>query len=127
MFILLLFVFLLFFPNLIIMNFINIHEISSELHQHLLNVLIIAGITFIFDGIVWVEIGILEAGGDMNYMMMTIAVCFAIFMAIPIFYLIDISSLSVEMMWILYTLTDVACVLLLLHRYKSNKWIKIKV
>ena len=127
MFIILLFTFILCCPNLIIMNFVDINAISPETYQHLLNVLKLVATCSIFDGIVWIEAGIFVAGGDMNYMMPIIALCLSTFMAIPIFFIMNPSNLSVERMWMLYALADMSCGLILLHRYKTNKWIKIKV
>ena len=124
---LLLLTFILLFPDFILGNYVNVNEISPELHQHLLNVLKIAWLTFIFDGIVWIEAGILESGGDMNYMMIIIAANLGIFVALPIFGFMNTSNLSVEMVWILYTVAVFANVLMLFMRYKSNKWIKISV
>ena len=124
---LLLLAFILSFHDTIINNYVDVNKISPELHQHLLNVFKIAWLCFLFDGIVWIEAGILEAGGDMNYMMVTIASCLAIFVALPTFCILDTSSISVEMIWTLYTISTMANVLLLFRRYRSNKWIKIKV
>ncbi|MBR1944204.1 MAG: hypothetical protein IJ848_01885 [Alphaproteobacteria bacterium] len=123
----LLLIFILSCSDLILSNYVNINEISPELHQHLLNVLRLAWITFIFDGILWIEAGILEAGGDMNYMMLTIASCLGMCVALPIFGFMNTNTLSVEMVWTLYTLSSLSNVLLLFMRYKSNKWIKIHV
>ena len=124
---LLLLMFILIFSDFIINNYVDVNNISPELHRHLLNVFKIAWLCFVFDGIVWIEAGILESGGDMNYMMVTIASCLGIFVAFPIFCIMDTSSISVEMVWTLCTISTMASVLLLFRRYKSNKWIKIEV
>ncbi len=113
--------------DFIINNYVDINTISTELHQHLLNVLKIAWLCFVFDGIVWIEAGILEAGGDMNYMMLTIASCLGVFVALPIFCIMDTSNMLVETVWLLYTVATIANVLLLFRRYKSNRWIKIDI
>ena len=119
--------FILIFTDKIINNYIDINTINPELHQHLINVFKIAWLCFLFDGTVWIEAGILEAGGDMNYMMVTIAVCLAIFVAFPIFFVMNTSNLTVETVWILCTISTMASSLLLFRRYKSDKWIKIEV
>ena len=119
--------FILLFPNLILSNYVNLNEISPELYQHLLNVLKLTWLCFLFEGIIWIEAGILEAGGDMNYMMITIAASLGIFVALPIFVFMDTSNLSVEMVWILYTIAAIANTVMLFMRYKSNEWIKITV
>ncbi len=126
-FILMLFTFILLLPDLIINNFVNVSEISSDLHKDILDILKLVAICFTFDGIVWIEVGILAAGGDMNYTMPTICACLFIFLAIPIYFIINTENLSVSTMWLLYTIADIACSLVLFKRYKSNKWVKIEV
>ena len=118
---------ILIFSDLIISNYVDINTISPELHQHILNVFKLAWLCFVFDGIVWIEAGILEAGGDMNFMMVTIASCLGIFVAFPTFCIFDTNSISVEIIWIMYTVSTAASVILLFKRYRSNKWIKIEV
>ena len=120
-------VLILIFHDFIINSYVDVNTISSELHTHLLNVFKIAMLCFLFDGILWIEAGILEAGGDMNYMMLTIASCMGTFVAFPIFCIMDTASLSVENVWTLYTIASMTNVLLLFRRYRSDKWIKIEV
>lgn len=127
LFIFIVFLLIFLFPDLIIMNFVDVKSINVDLHNYLVNVLKLVATCFIFDGIVWVEIGVLAAGGDVNYTMPTISICLLLFLAFPIFYIIDKSNITVETMWMFYTLADIACALVLLYRYKSNKWIKIKI
>lgn len=122
-----LFIIVLYFPNLIITNFVDISKISPESYLYLTNVLLLVITCFIFEGIVWVEEGILAAGGDINYMMLSVISCSILFIAFPIFCIIDTSNLSVKTFWILYTFADIVCTLVLFSRYKSDKWIKIKV
>ena len=82
---------------------------------------------YIIDGIVWIIAGIVEAGGDINYMMITIASCLWSVVAIPDYFLYKSHLLHVERTWMLLFVSVVTSATLLYYRYKSNKWIHIKV
>ena len=82
---------------------------------------------FLIDGFVWIIAGIVEAGGDINYMMITIASCLWGIVAIPDYFLYRCHLLHVERTWMLLFVSIVTSATVLYHRYKSDKWIHIKV
>ena len=119
--------FIFIYPSIFINSFIDMNSASHELINEIILVMGLMMITFLFDGVVWIEAGILEAGGDVNFMMATIAGCITAFVAIPAGFLIYSNTFSVEWDWILYSLSSVIASIILLKHYRSNKWIHINV
>lgn len=115
-----------FAPQLILNNFIRF-EVTPEVINRATFVLYLVLMYYLLDGIVWIIAGILEAGGDINYTMLTIAICLWIFVTIPDCILYNLSSLQVEITWILLVVAVVSIASVLYHRYRSDKWIHIKV
>lgn len=115
-----------FFPELILNNFIKF-QVSEELIARAILVLKLVLIYFFVDGMVWVVAGVIEAGGDINYTMITIASCLWTIVTIPSYILYKLNMLQIEITWLLLFTAVVSIFLLLYHRYRSNKWIHIKV
>ena len=121
-----LFVILYGFPELITSQFIRF-DVSSETIDMAFFILKLVWIFFLFDGALWVIAGIIEAGGDINFTMWSIATCLWIFTALPAIILYHFKILSIEMTWGLLIFTVIAVNILLHLRYRYGKWIKIKV
>ena len=115
-----------FYPELVINNFIRF-DISPEIFQRASDILWFVLLYFLIDGFVWIIAGIVEAGGDINYMMITIASCLWGIVAIPNYFLYQCNLLHVERTWMLLFVSIVTSATVLYHRYKSDKWIHIKV
>lgn len=115
-----------FFPELIINNFIKF-EVSNEVIARVIVVLRLVLLYFLMDGMCWVVAGIIEAGGDINYTMITIASCLWTIVTIPSYILYKLNMLYIEQTWLLLFASVVSIFFMLYHRYKSNKWIHIKV
>ena len=116
----------LFFPEIIINNFIKF-DVGSDVVQHAILVLRLVLLYFLFDGVVWVIAGVIEAGGDISYTMITIATCLWIFVTIPSYILYKFGMLQVEFTWIMLFVAVVSISIILYHRYKSDKWNHIKI
>ena len=114
------------FPMAII-ELLKINSATPELIQQITLVLGLMMITFLVDGIIWIEAGILEAGGDVNYMMGVISISNSIFVAIPAFILVCNGAFSVVWSWILYSIANSVSAFMLYKRYKSNRWVHINV
>lgn len=115
-----------FFPEFIINNFIRF-EVSDELIVQSIGVLRLVLLYFLIDGMTWVVAGIIEAGGDINYTMLTIASALWTIVTIPSYILYKLDMLRIEVTWLLLITAVVSIFFMLYHRYKSNKWIHIKV
>ncbi len=115
-----------FFPELILNNFIKF-QVSEEITARIILVLKLVLLYFFVDGMTWCIAGVIEAGGDINYTMMTIASCLWTIVTIPSYILYKFGLLQIEITWLLLLTSVVSMVFLLYHRYKSNKWIHIKV
>lgn len=115
-----------FCPELIISNFIRV-DVAPETIQRAMDILWFVLLYFLIDGFVWIIAGIVEAGGDINYMMMTIASCLWGIVAIPDYFLYKCNVLHVEKTWMLLFIAVVTIATVLYHRYKSDRWIHIKV
>lgn len=115
-----------FFPELITNIFVKF-EVSKETLDlaHFVLRLVLA---YIFlDGFCWVIAGVIEAGGDINYTMLTIAFYLWIIAAMPVIILHHFGLLNIKITWTLL-IAAVACISsTLYHRYKTDKWIHIKV
>ncbi len=116
----------IFFPEIITSNFIHF-DVSKEVLDQTLTILKMVLIYFLFDGIVWVIAGVIEGGGDINYTMVSIAMCLWFLGAVPTFILSKLGMLSIELTWTFLIASVVTIVGILYHRYKSDKWIHIKV
>lgn len=115
-----------FYPELILNNFIKF-EVDPSLIARTIFVLRLVLLYFLVDGIVWVIAGVIEAGGDINYTMLTIASCLWAIVAIPAYGLYKFGLLQIEIAWILLFCSVVSIATILYHRYKTNKWIHITV
>ena len=115
-----------FYPELIVNNFIRF-DVSPEIFQRAADLLWLVLLYFLIDGFVWIIAGIVEAGGDINYMMITIASCLWGIVAIPDYFLYKCHLLHVERTWMLLFISIVTSATVLYHRYKSDQWIHIKV
>lgn len=113
-------------PDLVVNNFIKF-DVDPEVVQRAKTILWLVLIYFSIDGIVWIIAGIIEAGGDINYMMITIASCLWVFVTIPDYLLFKVGELSVERTWCLLAVAVVSTATILYHRYKTDKWIHIQV
>lgn len=116
----------IFFPEVITDNFIKF-DVSKETLDTTILILRLVIIYFFIDGIVWVIAGVIEAGGDISYTMVTIASCLWVFVALPAFVLFQLGMLKIELTWIMLIVAVVSIAAILYHRYKSDKWIHIKV
>jgi MATE family multidrug resistance protein len=114
----------IFAPRLIIDNFVRF-DVSPEMIHDIEIILRLVLVYMLFDGIGWVVAGVIEGGGDVNFTMVTIAICVWVVVAIPSIVLYHSGSLSTIKTWLLL---DVAVVMIsstLYRRYKSGKWILI--
>jgi MATE family multidrug resistance protein len=120
----------IFYPELIIKNFIKF-DINERVMCEIVVMLRVVLLFFIVDGLVWVIAGVIEGGGDISYVMLTIAVCIWCIVVIPSFALskfgIQLGLFHVEITWILLSFAAASEALLLYRRYRSDKWIHIKV
>ena len=126
MFVLIIAVVFKFFPEAVINNFIRF-DVSPEIIERATNILWLVLLYYIIDGIVWIIAGIVEAGGDINYMMITIATCLWGIVAIPDCVLYRCGCLHVEISWMLLLVSVSVSTSLLYRRYKSDKWVHISV
>lgn len=115
-----------FYPELIVNNFIHF-DIPPEIFHRAVNILWLVLLYFLVDGVAWIVAGILEAGGDINYMMISIASCLWALVTIPDYFLYRNGMLHVEGTWILLFISVATSTTILYYRYKSDKWIHIKV
>ena len=115
-----------FFPEVITDIFVKF-EVSQEVLDSTHFVLRLVWTYFLLDGFCWVVAGVIEAGGDINYTMLTIAFYLWIIAAIPVIILHHFDMLNVKVTWSLLIMA-VACISsTLYHRYRTDKWIHIKV
>ncbi len=121
-----LFIVFYFFPEIITSQFFKFH-ISEAIQEEAFLVLKLVWIFFMFDGMLWIIAGVIEAGGDINYTMWSIAMCLWGFVAIPAFIMNHYNILSVEKVWTCLIASSISMVVLFLIRYRSKKWIKINV
>lgn len=115
-----------FFPNVILNNFIRF-DVDNEVIMKAILILKIVLLYFLADGSVWVIAGIIEAGGDINYTMITIASALWVIVTIPSYILYKLGMLHIEITWLLLFAAVVSIFFILYHRYKTNKWIHIEV
>lgn len=114
------------YPELITHQFIKF-DVSPETLERAFFVLKLVWIFFVFDGALWVIAGIIEAGGDINFTMWSISGCLWIFVALPSIILSHFHLLGIEITWCLLIVSAISINILLHLRYRSQKWIKIKV
>lgn len=118
--------FVLLFPKVVLGVFVNLNEVNPALIMHLFQILKFVLLTLCTDGVLWILAGILEAGGDMNCVMLTIAASIVLCVGGPVF-CIDSTLLSVELVWGLYCISAIVSGIILYYRYKSDKWVHIKI
>ena len=121
-----LFSFFYFFPNLITDQFIRFTVSEDTLTQATL-VLKLVWIFFVFDGACWIVAGVIEAGGDIGFTTWTIASCLWLVVGIPSFAIFKWGHLSIELTWMLLILAAIAVVSMLYCRYRSGKWVHIRI
>jgi MATE family multidrug resistance protein len=116
----------LFAPEIITQNFIKF-EIDESLVQETHLILKFVLLYFMIDGICWIIAGILEAGGDLGFTMGTIALCIWFIVTIPSFILAKLGHLNIRLTWSLLILAVSTISYVLYGRFKSGKWMHIKV
>lgn len=121
-----LFIIFYFFPEIIISQFIKF-EVPPDIIDLAKFVLKLVWLFYVFDSSLWIIAGVIEAGGDINYTMGSIASCLWVFVGIPAIILYKHNNLSIEKVWYLLIVAAIAMVALLYTRYTSEKWIKIRI
>ena len=117
----------LLFPNIIIGNFIDINTADPNFITQAIHVLYVVLLCYIIDGIVWVEAGILEGGGDLNFQMVTIAISAWGLIAIPVLIMYYTGNLTAGQNWNMCVFSATLNAIVLFKRYRSDKWIHITV
>lgn len=115
------------FPNIIIGNFININTAEPDFVKRIINVLYIVLLCYLVDGVVWVEAGVLEGGGDLNFQMVALATSSWVCIALPVFFMYHAGILTESKSWILGFCAGTLNAIVLFKRYRSDKWIHITV
>ena len=115
-----------FFPEFISDRFIKF-KVSQETLDQTYFVLKLVWIYFVLDGCAWVIAGVIEAGGDINYTMWTITTCLWVFVGIPTYFICKYSTLTIETIWMLLIVEALSVASVLYCRYKSKKWIHIRI
>jgi MATE family multidrug resistance protein len=116
----------LFAPEIITQNFIKF-EIDESLIRETHLILKLVLLYFMIDGICWIIAGVLEAGGDLGFTMGSIAICLWFIVTIPTFILAKIGCLNIRLTWSLLILAVSTISYVLYGRFKSGKWMQIKV
>ena len=115
-----------YYIEIVINNFIRF-DVAPEIVERATTILWFVLLYYFVDGFVWIIAGILESGGDINYMLITIASCLWGIVTIPDYLLYKLEMLHVERTWMLLFVSVATSATILYHRYKSDKWIHIEV
>ncbi|MBY0281961.1 MAG: MATE family efflux transporter [Alphaproteobacteria bacterium] len=119
---------LVFYPNLIISQFLmGSQDSTSLLYIECVTVLKMVWIYFVFDGIVWVLSGILTAGGDTRFIMFMNASAAWIFAILPIYIAVNYFHVRSSTAWGLCAIYGAANLVAFFLRYRSGKWKKLLV
>ncbi len=113
-------------PQIITDNFIHF-DVSPEIVERTHFVLRMVLVYFLFDGMVWIIAGVIEGGGDINYTMIAIATSLWTIVTLPSIILSNLGMLQIEYVWGLLIVAIVLIDLILYHRYRSDKWVHIRV
>lgn len=115
------------FPNIIIGNFIDLNTADPDFINRTINVLHAVLLCYVIDGIVWVEAGVLEGGGDLNFQMVVLALSAWICIAFPIFLMYHAGTLTEGKNWTLSVCSATLNAITLFKRYRSGRWIHISI
>ncbi|MDR1289549.1 MAG: hypothetical protein LBJ77_04175 [Holosporales bacterium] len=116
----------LFAPEIITQNFIRF-EIDESLLRETHLILRFVLLYFMIDGICWVIAGALEAGGDFGFTMGAIAIYIWSIVTIPSFILAKTGHLNARLTWSLLIIAISTISYVLYGRFKSGKWMHIRV
>lgn len=116
----------IFSPDFIISNFIKF-QVSDAILQDTVFILRLVLFYFLIDGVCWVIAGVLEAGGDLGFTMFTIASCIWSIVTIPSIIFARYNVLNIKLTWYLLIVSVSIMSSVLYYRYKSSKWIHIKI
>lgn len=114
------------FPEIITSQFIRF-EVAPETITQAFFVLKLVWVFFVFDGLLWVTAGVIEAGGDINYVTWSIAISLWGFVAIPSALMSHLGTLNIEKIWYLLIMSAISLTAVLYSRYRSGKWVKIHI
>lgn len=115
------------FPNTIISNFVDINTADPIFIKRIIEILRIVLLCYLIDGIVWIEAGVLEGGGDLNFQMATLATSAWGFTGVPVLLMYHLGNLTGSKVWIMGTCSATLNAIILFKRYRSGKWIHINV
>lgn len=119
---------LIFYPHLIISQFLpGVQDPSVPLYGECGTVLKLVWVYFVFDGIVWILSGILTAGGDTRFIMLMNASAAWIFAILPIYIAVHYFHVHSSTAWGLCTIYGAANLTAFFLRYNSNKWKKMRL
>ncbi len=115
------------FPNIIIGNFVDLNTADPEFINRIVKVLHAVLLCYVIDGVVWVEAGALEGGGDLNFQMVVLALSAWICIAFPVFLMYHSGTLTEGKNWTLSVCAATLNAIILFKRYRSGKWVHINV
>ncbi len=85
------------------------------------------GLHYLICGIGWVISGILTAGGDTKFVMFTSIFSIWFFRVTPLYLLLKMGITYVAIGWIVATISGLIFTLILYWRFKSDKWLQLRL
>lgn len=83
---------------------------------------------FFFDGLGWVTIGILIAGGDTKTVMLISIISVWVFRVLPLYFILQMKNVDlIASGWMVGVFSSIIFASLSLLRYRSGKWLKLQV
>jgi MATE family multidrug resistance protein len=82
---------------------------------------------FIFDGLAWIYLGVLTAGGDTKYSMLSNTLSIWAFCILPLYIITQFWHLSPETSWKVSCFYSIMHFLLFYFRFKSGNWAKVNI
>lgn len=101
----------------------DLHLLQNEEFMHLLsNMCLWVSLFFLFDGICWIFIGLLNAAGDTKFVMMVSVLSNWILYVVPSYLILFVLNGTVDQAWMCFALYNMFLSVVYLWRYSTKRW-----
>jgi len=84
-------------------------------------------LNFIIDGVGWIVVGILIAGGDTFFVMVASIIILWVFKVLPLYILFELGISHIAIGWMVSTLGISVYTIVFYARYRSQRWLKLQL
>jgi multidrug resistance protein, MATE family len=105
----------------------GLNALNPEIKRSVISACFWVWVFFLFDGIMWLIIGLLTAAGDTKFILQIGGTTVWIFGILPVYFLINVYGMSPEIAWAVTAFYGLVTCCIYLWRFHSEKWKKVTI